>query len=361
MKKAKVAILRTTPKTVIDDYVKLCKLADIKKALDPSKKTILKDNITWHYLYPGVNTTPWQLEGTIQALQKNGFQDIVDVHNNTVVTNPFKGEKLNKYLPVYEKYNIPTLYNFRKDEIEWIDYKPKHKLLALHKIFPEGIKIPKYFIDKNIIHLPTVKTHSYTTFTGALKNAFGGLLNSKRHYSHTWIHDTLIDLLAIQKEIHSGLFAIMDGTTAGSGPGPRTVIPHEKNIILASSDMVAIDAVAAKIMGFDPMKIRCTAKAHELGLGTADTNQIEIVGDEDIANENWNFQVGVNFATGAGRLLWNSPLKILQKMLFHTPLVYLFVFASAAYHDWLWYPVKGKRVVNKWIKENQWGKLFNSY
>ena len=361
MKKAKVAILRTTPKTVIEDYVKLCKLAGIKKALDQSKKTILKDNITWHYLYPGVNTTPWQLEGTIQALQKNGFPDIVDVHNNTVVTNPFKGEKLNKYLPVYEKYNIPTLYNFRKDEIEWIDYKPKHKLLALHKIFPEGIKIPEYFIDKNIIHLPTVKTHSYTTFTGALKNAFGGLLNTKRHYSHTWIHDTLVDLLAIQKEIHSGLFAIMDGTTAGSGPGPRTVIPHEKNIILASSDMVAIDAVAAKIMGFDPMKIRCTAKAHELGLGTADTSQIEIVGDEAIANENWHFEVGVNFATGAGRLLWNSPLKILQKMLFHTPLVYLFVFASAAYHDWLWYPIKGKRVVNKWIKENQWGKLFKSY
>ena len=361
MKKAKVAILRTTPKTVIEDYVKLCKLAGIKKALDQSKKTILKDNITWHYLYPGVNTTPWQLEGTIQALQKNGFSDIVDVHNNTVVTNPFKGEKLNKYLPVYEKYNIPTLYNFRKDDIEWIDYKPKHKLLALHKIFPEGIKIPEYFIDKNIIHLPTVKTHSYTTFTGALKNAFGGLLNTKRHYSHTWIHDTLVDLLAIQKEIHSGLFAIMDGTTAGSGPGPRTVIPHEKNIILASSDMVAIDAVAAKIMGFDPMKIRCTAKAHELGLGTADTSQIEIVGDEAIANENWHFEVGVNFATGAGRLLWNSPLKILQKMLFHTPLVYLFVFASAAYHDWLWYPIKGKRVVNKWIKENQWGKLFKSY
>ena len=361
MKKAKVAILRTTPKTVIEDYVKLCKLAGIKKALDQSKKTILKDNITWHYLYPGVNTTPWQLEGTIQALQKNGFPDIVDVHNNTVVTNPFKGEKLNKYLPVYEKYNIPTLYNFRKDDIEWIDYKPKHKLLALHKIFPEGIKIPEYFIDKNIIHLPTVKTHSYTTFTGALKNAFGGLLNTKRHYSHTWIHDTLVDLLAIQKEIHSGLFAIMDGTTAGSGPGPRTVIPHEKNIILASSDMVAIDAVAAKIMGFDPMKIRCTAKAHELGLGTADTSQIEIVGDEAIANENWHFEVGVNFATGAGRLLWNSPLKILQKMLFHTPLVYLFVFASAAYHDWLWYPIKGKRVVNKWIKENQWGKLFKSY
>ncbi|MFN0249819.1 MAG: LAGLIDADG family homing endonuclease, partial [Kofleriaceae bacterium] len=45
--------------------------------------------------------------------------------------------------------------------------------------------------------------HIYTTTTGAMKNAFGGLLNTKRHYTHSWIHETLVDLLAIQKEIHS--------------------------------------------------------------------------------------------------------------------------------------------------------------
>ena len=67
--------------------------------------------------------------------------------------------------------------------------------------------------------------HIYTTTTGAMKNAFGGLLNTKRHYTHSWIHETLVDLLAIQREIHSGLFAIMDGTTAGDGPGPRTMRP----------------------------------------------------------------------------------------------------------------------------------------
>src|SRR6185503_8447013 len=43
--------------------------------------------------------------------------------------------------------------------------------------------------------------HIYTTTTGAMKNAFGGLLNTKRHYTHSWIHATLVDLLAIQKEI----------------------------------------------------------------------------------------------------------------------------------------------------------------
>ena len=80
-------------------------------------------------------------------------------------------------------------------------------MLALDHIYPEGIRIPDYFIGKNIVHLPTVKTHMYTTTTGAMKNAFGGLLSNYRHYTHTWIHETLVDLLAIQKEIHPGLFA----------------------------------------------------------------------------------------------------------------------------------------------------------
>ena len=84
-----------------DDYERLCELADIKKALDANSQTILKDNITWHNVMPGVNTTPWQLEGTINALKKNGFNDLVAVHNHTVVTIPEKGEKDLKFKPIY--------------------------------------------------------------------------------------------------------------------------------------------------------------------------------------------------------------------------------------------------------------------
>ncbi|MCD4751648.1 MAG: DUF362 domain-containing protein [Anaerolineaceae bacterium] len=358
---SKVAILKTTPETVLEDYRRLCEIAGLKQALDPSAQTILKDNISWHLLYPSANTTPWQLEGTILGLQDQGFNDLVDVHNKTVVTIADLGDKYNKFGPVLEKYNIPKKYNFKPEDMSWIKYTPKTEMAVLNKIFPEGIFLPDFFFGKNIVHLPTVKTHSYTTTTGAMKNAFGGLLNINRHYAHTWIHDTLVDLLALQKEIHTGLFATMDGTTSGSGPGPRTLIPHQKNVILASSDMVAIDAVAAKIMGFDPMKMRYIAHATERKLGQGNPREIEIVGDVEAAEENWNFEVGVNLGTGAGMLLWRSPLKIFQKLLFHTPLVKLFIFASEYYHDHYWYPVKGKKVVNQWINESPWGQLFDSY
>ncbi len=361
MQKSKVAILRTKPETVLQDYQRLCELAGMKDALDPSATTILKDNITWHLLYPGANTTPWQLEGTIQALQASGFNDIVDVHNKTVVTIADLGDRYNKYGPVLEKYGIPKKYNFKDEDMKWVDIKPKAKMLVLDHIFPDGIRIPDFFIGKNIIHLPTVKTHSYTVTTGAMKNAFGGLLNVNRHYTHTWIHDTLVDLLAIQKEIHSGVFATMDGTTAGSGPGPRTLVPHQKDIILASTDQVAIDAVAAQLMGFDPLKIRYIAKATEQGLGQGDPRQIELVGMPELGNERWNFKVGVNLGTGTGMLLWRTPLKVFQKLLFHTPLVNIFIFASEYYHDHFWYPVKGKKVVEQWKQESPWGKLFDEY
>jgi len=362
MKKAKVAILQTSPATVVKDYQQLCELAGLDQAMDKTSPTILKDNITWHNVYPGVNTTPWQLDGTIQALKNAGYEKLVAVHNHTVVTLPEKGEEDLKFKPIYNKHHIPVLFNFKEEDMKWVEYKPKFNTLVLHKIFPDGIRIPDYFVGKNIVHMPTVKTHGYTTYTGALKNAFGGLLNYHRHYTHTWIHETLVDLLAIGREIHTGMFATMDGTTAGSGSGPRTVIPHDKNVILASKDQVAIDSVAARLMGFDWHKIPCIALSHEHGLGIGDPSDIEIVGDVETANQNWNFKVGVNLATGVGRLCWHdTPLKRLQKLFFHTPLVNIFIFASEIFHDKAWYRFKGTKIVEKWEKESPWGQLFASY
>ena len=356
----KVAVVKTTPQTVLEDMQRAMELAGMKNALKPGVTTILKDNISWHFPFPGANTTPWQLEGAILGLHKNGFNDVVCVQNKTVVTDAFKGEDLNKYIPLFKKYQIPVLFNFNDDDMKWVEYKPKSPMLILDQIFPDGIRIPDYFFGKNIIHLPTIKCHIYTTTTGAMKNAFGGLLATQRHYTHSWIHETLVDLLSIQKEIHSGIFAVMDGTTAGNGPGPRTMVPVEKNLILASADQVAIDAVAAKIMGFDPLSIRYINLAHQCGLGCGDPRGITVVG-EDISKENWKFTVGDNLASRAGDILWFGFMKRLQNIFFRTPLVHVFIFGSEFYHDYYRWPMRDRHMFQRWLTKTQWGKLFASY
>jgi len=361
MSRSKVAVLRVRPDHVLDDIDRLHDLAEVDRVLARGATTILKDNISWHFPFPGANTTPWQLEATVRSLRARGFADLVCVQNKTVVTDAFKGEDLNGYVPIFQRYQIPVRYNFKPEDMTWSVYRPRAKMRVLDTIFPEGIQIPDAFHGTNIVHLPTVKCHIYTTTTGAMKNAFGGLLNTRRHYTHSWIHETLVDLLAIQKEIHAGLFAVMDGTTAGDGPGPRTMRPVIKDVMLASADQVAIDAVAAQMMGFDPLTIPYLKLADEAGLGNARHEAIEVVGDTALADQRWGFSVGDNGASMVGDVMWFGPLKRFQKLFFHTPLVNLFVLGSEAYHDYYRWPLRDRRVFEHWKQSTHWGRLFERY
>ncbi len=368
LKKSKVAILKTTPATVLEDYHRLMNLADYQEVIKKDVDTALKINISWHSFFPASSTVPWQLDGVIRSLKRDGYDPnlIHGCHNKTVVIDAHLGERENKQINVIEAHGLRNVHLYEGEE--WINVRDAvgdlaDKFLCLNKVYPNGFMIPKRFIGENIIHLPTVKTHVFTTTTGAMKNAFGGLLNEKRHWTHPVIHETLVDLLMIQQKIHSGVFAVMDGTFAGDGPGPRCMIPHVKNVILASSDQVAIDAVAAKLMGFDPLKdIKFIRLAHELGLGCGDINDIEIVGDVDALNEKWDF-VGpfkkMTFASRGQHLIYWGPLKNVLEWSLKTILAPWSYIASVTFHDMWWYPMHQKLVQN--ILHSPWGRLFNNW
>ncbi|RME36148.1 MAG: DUF362 domain-containing protein, partial [Planctomycetota bacterium] len=193
---------------------------------------------------------------------------------------------------------------------------------------------------------------------------FGGLLNEHRHWTHPVIHETLVDLLMIQQRIHRGIFAVMDGTFAGDGPGPRCMIPHVKNVLLASRDQVAIDAVAARLMGFDPLRdVKCIRLAHELGLGCGDPQEIRIVGDEEAATENWHF-VGpyrrMTFAARMQHLIYWGWLKRFLEWSLKTWLAPWAYIASVVYHDTFWYPLFGRKRVREALR-SPWGRLFRNF
>ena len=357
--KGKVAVLKTSPETVLDDIEKLMKLAEFESSLPKDVRTGLKINISWQTWYPACSSAPWQVEGVIRTLQKSGYTDLVGVHNDTVVVNTSDAERNNKHKFVTDKYNVPCLYLYNQD-FDWVEYIPKQPFLVLDKVYPQGIFIPKALVGMNIVHLPTVKTHVFTTITGAMKNAFGGLLHRNRHWTHAVIHDTLVDLLAIQQDIHPGILAVMDGTFAGDGPGPRAMRWHEKDILLASSDQVAIDAVSARLQGFDPLDIRFIRRAHEMDMGVGDPRQIDIVGYDINEEPAWNFVQEDTFASRGQKLIYHGPLKPFEKLLLQSPLVPWSYFASNFYHNVYWYPFVGRKRVAAAL-DTRWGQLFKSY
>ena len=214
------------------DYHRLMNLAGYQEVIDKTPTPRLKVNISWHFFYPGLvdhalaarRRHPRDEAGRLRP------KDLIHAcHNRTVVIDAHLGERENKQIDVVEAHGLRNVHLYEGEE--WIDIRDAvgdltKKFLCLNEVYPKGFSIPKRFIGENIIHLPTVKTHIFTTTTGAMKNAFGGLLNEHRHWTHPVIHETLVDLLMIQKKIHRGVFAVMDGTFAGDGPGPRCMIPH---------------------------------------------------------------------------------------------------------------------------------------
>ncbi len=301
-------------------------------------------------------------------MKKDGYDPnlIHACHNRTVVIDAHLGERENKQVHVVEAHGLRNVHLYEGEE--WIPIGEavgdlREKFLCLNEVYPKGFMIPARFIGENIVHLPTVKTHVFTTTTGAMKNAFGGLLNEHRHWTHPVIHETLVDLLMIQKKIHRGVFAVMDGTFAGDGPGPRCMLPHVKNVILASADQVAIDAMAAKLMGFDPMSIKFIRLAHDLGLGCGDPAQIEIVGDKSAAEENWHFAGPFKKMTFASRMqhfIYWGPLKRPVEWSLKTVLAPWAYIASVLYHDSFWYPVLARRKMDA-VLASDWGRLFHNW
>ena len=357
--KTKISVTNTNAETFVDDADRSLSGAGIDQHFDSKQQTLLKVNISWQYYYPACSTTPWQLEAAIKSLRGHGFNNLLSVHNGTVVVDPVEGAQNNKHVNVEDKLAVPNIF-LDFPSTKWVIHKPKKKLLVLDNIFPEGIYIPEVLIGKNILHLPTAKTHVFTTITGAMKNAFGGLLNHRRHWTHSVIHETLVDLLTIQKEIHTGVFAMIDGTLAGDGPGPRAMQWHEKNLIISGADQVAVDAVMAKIMGFDPMSIKFINLAHTQGLGCGDVKEIEIFG-EDIEKINWHFKSNQDtFASWGQKLIYWGPLKKLETFLLRTPVVLWAFWASNLYHNQYWLRFIGNKRVRSAMK-TQWGKLFNRY
>jgi len=355
---ARVAVVRTTPGTVLTDYARVMDLAGYRDTLSRDRDTLIKLNLSWTKYFPACSSQPWQVDGVVGKMLADGFsrERLIPIENKTVVTSPREGCRNNRWEPVLNRHGLTFT---PLTDVEWRIYPFKSPLLKLNDIFPEGIQIPAIYPGRQILHLPTVKTHGHAVMTGSVKNSFGGLLREVRHYAHKYMHEVLVDLLYMQRELHPAVFTVMDGTVAGDGAGPRTMIPRVKNLVLAATDSVAIDAIAAQLMGFDPMSIPFLRMAHERGLGIADPRHIELVGD-DVSMENFGFQTKKSLVIWGDQMIRKGFLRPLERVLLHSPLMVWAPFASNVYHDMVWYPTIGQSRIREFMRTG-WGQLFQKY
>jgi uncharacterized protein (DUF362 family) len=348
-----VVVQKTLPERVVGDYGLV-----LNKFWSGLRKqpVIIKLNLSWTKFYPACSSPPWQVEGVIKGLLDLGFspKQIIPVENRTVVTDVCQGARNHFWDKICKKYGV-RIHFLTKEK--YVEYKPKAEMLVLNKIFPQGIFLPEILFNKPLISLCTLKTHVFTKTTGAIKNYFG-MLNTKRHWAHRFIHEAIIDLLQIQKEIHPRILALMDGAVVGFGAGPRAMHWKKAGLILASQDEVAIDAAASSIIGFSPLKIKYLLLGNQLGLGENDIDKIKVIGVKRLPN--FHLAQDDTFASVGQKMIYHHLPWWLEKLLLQTFIAPWSYLASRLYYDVYWYNLIGRKRVRKFLN-TEWGRLFRQY
>src|ERR671925_1124453 len=90
---ARVAVVRTRPETVIDDYARVMDLAGYRDTLSRDRDTLLKLNLSWTKYFPSCSSQPWQVDGVVTTMLRDGFdrRRLIPIENKTVVTSPREG------------------------------------------------------------------------------------------------------------------------------------------------------------------------------------------------------------------------------------------------------------------------------
>ncbi|MCP4154698.1 MAG: DUF362 domain-containing protein [bacterium] len=176
--------------------------------------------------------------------------------------------------------------------IQQADFRTPVKVSFNNALLAKQLALAKGALDADgIISIPKMKTHGFTRITGAVKNQFGclpGLQKAEFHVKMPDIYDFSKVLVDINNYLKPRLY-IMDGIIAMEGNGPRSGDPVAMNVLLLSSDPVALDAVFCRLIHMNPECVPTMAFGKESGLGTYLADEIDIIGDSihNYANKNF--------------------------------------------------------------------------
>jgi len=248
----------------VSDIYKSCEGPDVK-----GKKVLVKPNIlTDADPSKCVTTHPVMMEAVIRFLQSQGAE-------------VFAGDSPSIHLMGFKPVKSGLYQVCEKTGVVWVDFtrSPSERRL------PGGSKIKITSIVNEvdlIISLPKFKNHELVYFTGAIKNTLGlvpGFSKAKQHALYQNRVSFARFLVDLNKVILPHFF-IMDGIMGMEGPGPGQGTPVKTEVLLGSSNPVAMDIIASSIAGYDPMDIPTTSIAIERRLWLNDISELKYDGPE---------------------------------------------------------------------------------
>jgi uncharacterized protein (DUF362 family) len=308
---------------VIASVRRAMELARWQEFIPRGAEVSLKPNLGWDLFLPGSVTSPWALEGVVQTI-RDWVGTIYVVESDQVVVDVEKAFRLNRIDRICRDYGL-TWVNMTRGPMRTVPL-PQGRVL-------KELTVPEILLRTTLVTVPVIKTHNKTVITGAIKNQWG-CLPMFRHNYHLVLDAALADINTVARPC----FAMMDATIGLEGNSPKSGTPKVVNRMLASGDCVALDAVAAKIMGFEPARIGHLRECVAAGLGVADLDRITTVGDDDLSLNLHFVPAQHNAVSWFELVLRRRPA--LRRLFFDTPLFRLCCNLTLLYYA-AWYYVLG--------------------
>ncbi|MBE5804721.1 MAG: DUF362 domain-containing protein [Clostridiales bacterium] len=277
MKKPVVLIpIDTYDQARVDEAVRqgLELLGGMEQFIDKEEKVLLKPNLLARALpQKAITTHPAVFSAVCRLLREEGYRHVSYGDSpGSPTTSPEKATETGGLAAEAARYNVP-LADFTGGSV-------------VH--FPQGKTARSFYLCNAVqemdamINLCKMKTHALERITGAVKNLYGCITGVNKatghaHYPNSEVFaDMLADLnLCVKPRLH-----IMDGIVAMEGNGPSSGTPVSMNVLLFSSDPVALDSVFAGLIHLDPAAVPTCVSAAREGVGTMDHAQIDIITPE---------------------------------------------------------------------------------
>lgn len=245
-----VLVHRTSPRSLRTDIARALAGPEFW-GLDSARETFLKINGNFDFVYPGSNTSKWFLDGLLAALRDHGFQKLTVVEGDLPDFTADQMIQRTGLIKVLQRHNVPFL-----------NYEDLPRDDGEISLILQGAQL---------INVPVFHTHGYAVISCATKNLFGLLPKSRRKY-HKILSRKLLELAHRVK-----VFTIVDGTVGLQGESTRRGMPRRLDLILTGWDPIALDAVAATIMGYQVSDIPVLTLAQERG--ELNLSDIQVGGD----------------------------------------------------------------------------------